>query len=965
MAATLTFHRKRIRRFFAYAQLLLIGTAVTITALTSGHAAALSGSNFQAGHIIDDAIFTNSNAMSVQDIQNFLNVKVGTCDVNGTQPSSHYDSAANRYYTDAEWGAINNNPAPFTCINLYVENTTTLQNNYSNPGAGISGGISAAQIIYNAAQAHQINPQVLLVVLQKEQGLTTDYWPWYGEYQHAMGYSCPDSSGCNGAYADFFKQVDSAAWQFRQYLNKPGAYNYWIGANNIRYNPNASCGSSVVNIQNAATAALYNYTPYQPNQAALNNLTGNGDSCSAYGNRNFWYYFNTWFGTSIVDVYPWAMEEAIGGDGRYWLVIGNTKRWIPNGTILNDWNLDQYPLQQVTQAELDAIPTLPNLGNLGVTSGGQYVFVDNRQRYAIPNGSQIANWGYANSTNVAVPLYSVLSTMPYEGVGVVNQFVQQTGSSAMYLMSGGVLHPIAPAYVSRWNIGTATAVSAANIAIMPQGATIQYQVNIGGNNFIADLGSLLRMDSAATAAYGSTVASNFVSIDPSTTSVFPLYLASNFVRPVGTVNCYALIGGKQYYILNGQIAGAWDIGGAAQNISSALLSGVTNGGVLGSVAQSTTDSSYYLVDGAAHQVAPSLANAYGAGSTPLTMDSSTLSTLAGTPLNTPIFRINGTANLYDMIGGKYYFISNGSILDGYGYPSRSSITNLNSSALSSVPFGGVLTQFVTNGGTTYYLQNGNAYPIASQYVTQWLGNTPALAYPGDDFAQRFNVQSTPLTNLVKDSSNNTWLVDGGSLMNVTPYADAYAVATPASLTVTDMPRSNLPVSYLVRSSTTPSDSRIWLINNGTKQWITNGTEFYGYNGVNVPATPLSDAELNAIPNASPASDPSLILYNAAYGFKLLVNGTFYGFPDGDTVTNVVGANPPLAVSTSVFSAISVQGGTVSRLIKDGATQQIYYMQGGQKHWITNGNAFRAYASNPLVTLPSSVVQWFPTGSPIN
>ena len=36
--------------------------------------------------------------------------------------------------------------------------------------------------------------------------------------------------------------------------------------------------------------------PYRPNAAALANLYGTGDACSAYGNRNFWRYFNDWFG---------------------------------------------------------------------------------------------------------------------------------------------------------------------------------------------------------------------------------------------------------------------------------------------------------------------------------------------------------------------------------------------------------------------------------------------------------------------------------------------------------------------------------------------------------------------------------------------------------------------------------------------------------------------------------------------
>jgi hypothetical protein len=49
-------------------------------------------------------------------------------------------------------------------------------------------------------------------------------------------------------------------------------------------------------IENQATAGLYNYTPYTPNDAALNNMYGTGDACSSYGNRNFWRIYTDWFG---------------------------------------------------------------------------------------------------------------------------------------------------------------------------------------------------------------------------------------------------------------------------------------------------------------------------------------------------------------------------------------------------------------------------------------------------------------------------------------------------------------------------------------------------------------------------------------------------------------------------------------------------------------------------------------------
>ena len=84
----------------------------------------------------------------------------------------------------------------------------------------------------------------------------------------------------------------------------------WLRANydfmridqmNIQYNPDAACGGSWVYIENQATASLYNYTPYQPNQGALDAGAGTAH-CGAYGNRNFWRFFNEWFGSPLNSV---------------------------------------------------------------------------------------------------------------------------------------------------------------------------------------------------------------------------------------------------------------------------------------------------------------------------------------------------------------------------------------------------------------------------------------------------------------------------------------------------------------------------------------------------------------------------------------------------------------------------------------------------------------------------------------
>lgn len=262
--------------------------------LASYSASALSGSEFQSGRIIDDVVFFNSNSMDTNTIQNFLNSKVPVCDTNGSQA---YGGS-----TRATYGASRGYPPPYTCLKNYSQSTPSKGAETGLCGAYGGGVKSAAQIINDVSRSCGISPKVLIVLLQKEQSLVTDDWPWSNQYRSATGYGCPDTAPCDSEYYGYFNQVYNAARQFKRYARDASQFGYRAGRTNyIQYNPVASCGGSNVFIQNQATAGLYNYTPYQPNASALNNLTGSGDSCGAYGNRNFWRLFNEWFGSTLSD----------------------------------------------------------------------------------------------------------------------------------------------------------------------------------------------------------------------------------------------------------------------------------------------------------------------------------------------------------------------------------------------------------------------------------------------------------------------------------------------------------------------------------------------------------------------------------------------------------------------------------------------------------------------------------------
>lgn len=242
---------------------------------------------FSAGKIIDDAVFTNTTTMSASQIQDFLNSKVSSCDTNGTQQSEYGGG------TRAQWGQANYGQSTFTCLKDYQQN-----------------GLSAAQIIYNVSQQYHINPEVLIVLLQKEEGLVTDTWPLGVQYDSATGYNCPDNGGCSAdpQYGGLTNQLTWSAKMFHAIeTDSPTWYTpYELGDNYILYNKDSSCGGSIVNIQNRATQALYNYTPYQPNQAALNAPMGTTVSCGAYGNINFFRYFQQWFGSPLTPPYQWS-----------------------------------------------------------------------------------------------------------------------------------------------------------------------------------------------------------------------------------------------------------------------------------------------------------------------------------------------------------------------------------------------------------------------------------------------------------------------------------------------------------------------------------------------------------------------------------------------------------------------------------------------------------------------------------
>jgi hypothetical protein len=202
----------------------------------------LGAVTFDPNNVITDVNFTAVDSLSQSDVQSFLAAQTGTLD------------------------------------------------SYEAPDySGVTR--SAAAIIQQAAVAWQVSPKVILVTLQKEQGLLSATNPSATALAWAMGCGVPDAGSPDTTYEGFGNQV----WYGAESLHDDGA-GFFAGIAKV-------CGDGTVEPVDAATFALYTYTPW---------IGINGG-----GNELFWTLYWQYFGDPLaVDVLP-PTTTVNGADPRW------------------------------------------------------------------------------------------------------------------------------------------------------------------------------------------------------------------------------------------------------------------------------------------------------------------------------------------------------------------------------------------------------------------------------------------------------------------------------------------------------------------------------------------------------------------------------------------------------------------------------------------------------------------------
>lgn len=197
-------------------------------------------------YVIDDAIMLDKGTMSAVDINNFL--------------ASKGSWLAN--YNIPEYISV---PYPLSSGGLGYVDTRQFNDVTGEP----LYGKNVAQLIYDEAQSHNVNPRVIITILQKESSaitrnvpssLTTQTWPLFYMYDESMESCLKYGTNCNDSafrtrsimYGGIGQQIAYATAWFKV------RYDQYFASQSLT----VTVDGTTFTCTNAATRILYIYTPH-------------------------------------------------------------------------------------------------------------------------------------------------------------------------------------------------------------------------------------------------------------------------------------------------------------------------------------------------------------------------------------------------------------------------------------------------------------------------------------------------------------------------------------------------------------------------------------------------------------------------------------------------------------------------------------------------------------------------------
>jgi len=286
----------------------------------------------------------------------------------------------------------------------------------------------ASVIIYEAARAWHINPQVLLVLLQKEQSLITGSFTGTTltyKLDWAVGMGVPDDRARDTRFKGFGNQL----WYAANRLNGYGEDGVIVGkfkSSGQRYGP--------VNPVNIATYKLYVYNPSIGATKPYPDSSLSGNAAGALsGNASFWLIYWRWFGDpfanpSLRPVYSFMVRS----NGSYLYTVSPAEKY----------RLSRSPKSYSYKGAITSVNTSGGVNPVPVykfldRKTGVYTYTTSertkRQRMAQPKKYSYRGVAFAASTNpIGRPVYRFVSKKNGADVLVVSRAGIRTYLSTAY-----------------------------------------------------------------------------------------------------------------------------------------------------------------------------------------------------------------------------------------------------------------------------------------------------------------------------------------------------------------------------------------------------------------------------------------------------------------------------------------------------------------------------------------------------
>jgi len=323
---------------------------------------------------------------------------------------------------------------------------------------------TAAELIYDAGTKFGLNPQILLVILQKEQSLIAGSFGSETALQRALdralGFGCPDYEGCGEIFLSFYRQIfgsfdaegnrwlgasaslmksfsaevggirvgrgpgtDSAGNTFGRPVVRTSRVGDTITLDNTLGGYSGISQQQTVTLGNFATAALYRYTPHVFN-----------------GNYNFWKFYSLWF------KYPNGTIIQRMGDTQQYVIDNGTKRPF-SAFVASQRKLNLANVIVVSQTEFDSYlmekPMPPLEGTLvkGDLEAAVYIIQDS-SKHAI-SGPVFAQRKLSFADVITIPQVEVASYSLGTSLTPLDQtLIKGETDATVYIIDGGLKRPI-------------------------------------------------------------------------------------------------------------------------------------------------------------------------------------------------------------------------------------------------------------------------------------------------------------------------------------------------------------------------------------------------------------------------------------------------------------------------------------------------------------------------------------------